>query len=147
MATRSWKREEANEWEKDSEQASEWEGRKRANEIESERNRIRKGGRVKYTVRVSKLFAQKLRTGPWQYFGGTTTHHSLPLDKTASKYRSSRSRWGRIFRNSVFPKILSFETKNFFQKSTKNHQILFRGAAPRTQSLRGCAPPTHQGRC
>jgi len=45
------------------------------------------------------------------------------------------------FWNSVFPRILSFETKSFFQKSTKKHQISFRGAAPCTPSLQGCAPP------
>ena len=28
-------------------------------------------------------FPHKLRTGPWQLFGGTSTHPSLPLDETA----------------------------------------------------------------
>ena len=41
--------------------------------------------------------AHKLRTGQWQYFGGTSTHHSLPLDETASNYWVSRSRKSRVF--------------------------------------------------
>ena len=36
-------------------------------------------------------FPHKLRTGPWQLFGGTTTHHALLFDETASNNPSSRS--------------------------------------------------------
>ena len=71
-------------------------------------------------------FPHKLRTGPWQSFGGITTHQSLPLDKMARKDRVSRSRWDRIFGNFVFPRILSFKNKKFSQKSTKN----LRGSTP-----------------
>jgi len=67
-------------------------------------------------------FPYKLRTGPWQLSGGTTTHQSLPLDETAPNNWVSRSRWDRICWNSVIPRMLSFKTKNFFPKSTKNHQ-------------------------
>jgi len=40
-------------------------------------------------------FAQKLRTGPWRLFGGTSTPHSLPLDEMAPNNQVSRSRRGR----------------------------------------------------
>jgi hypothetical protein len=36
-------------------------------------------------------YAHKLRTDQWQPFGGTSIHHSLPLDETASNYSVSRS--------------------------------------------------------
>ena len=73
------------------------------------------------------------------------THHSLPLDEAASNNRSSRSRTDLFFEIPYFQEFCLSRTRNFFQKSTKNHQDKFRGAAPRTPSLRGCAPPTHQG--
>jgi len=82
---------------------------------------------AKYTVRPGEqALAQKLRTGPWQYFGGTTTHHSLPLDETSSNYWVSRSRKDLSFENFVFPRIM--KTKYFFPKIHKNHQICFCGA-------------------
>ena len=46
----------------------------------------------------------------------------------------------RISKNSVF------QDQYIFSKNRQNHQKKNRGAAPRTPSLRGCTPPTHQGR-
>ena len=59
------------------------------------------------------------------------THHSLPLGETASRYWVSRSRTDLFFfEKFVFPRILSFKTKTFCQKSTKNHQKFFARLRP-----------------
>jgi hypothetical protein len=72
--------------------------------------------------------AHKLRTGQWQYFGGTSTHHSLPLDETASKYWVSRSRITNSFLK--FRIFKSVQTKIFFQKSTKESSKQIVGLRP-----------------
>jgi len=48
-----------------------------------------------------------VHSGPWQYFGGTSTHQSLPLDETASKYWVTLGpnffcqKWTQYFRRST----------------------------------------------
>jgi len=103
---------------------------------------------AKYTVRPGEqAFAQKLRTGPWQYFVGTTTHRSLPLDETSSNYWVSRSRKDLFFEIPYFEEFCSARPSIVFQKSTKNHQICFCGAVCPAPPPHGAAPlpPTKVG--
>jgi len=93
--------------------------------------------RAKYTVRVSKLLltncvqiAHKLRTDQLQYFGGTTTHQSLPLDETASNCWVSQSRNSQFFEIPCFQKFCPSRPSIFFPKLTKNHQKKIAGLHP-----------------
>jgi len=108
--------------------------------------------RAKYTVRVSKLLltncvqiAHKLRTDQLQYFGGTTTHHSLPLDETASNCWVSQSRNSQFFEISCFQKFCPSRPGIFFPKLTKNHQKKSRGCTPHhlLTVLRPSYPPRY----
>jgi len=44
-------------------------------------------------------------------------------------------------------KVCLWRPRIFFPKIDKNYHEQFRGIVPRTPSLRGCAPPTHQDGC
>jgi len=82
MATRGWKREEANEWEKDGEEASEREGRKRAKETELQRKIIRKGGRGRETERREHARIRALKT--------TQRAHATTTNEWMSEWISER---------------------------------------------------------
>jgi len=86
--------------------------------------------------------AHKVRTRQWQYFGGTSTHRSLPLDETASKYWVARSRNEYFCENSCPQEFYFWRLRKCFQKSTKI--IKNRGAESRNPSLWVC-DPTHYG--
>jgi len=57
------------------------------------------------------------------------THHSLPLDETASKYWVSRSRNDQFFEIPCFKNSV-FEDQESLSKSTKNDDFFSRGCAP-----------------
>ena len=53
---------------------------------------------------IGKVYGQgypqiltNVHSDPCQHVGGTSTHESLPLDETASKYWVSRLRWDQVF--------------------------------------------------
>jgi len=66
-----------------------------------------------------KAFTQKQRTGPWQLFGGTSTHQSLPLDETAPNTRVSWSCNSQLFEILYLQEFCFSRPRHFFQKSTK----------------------------
>jgi len=57
--------------------------------------------------------AHKLCTGQWWYLGGTSTHYSLPVDKTASRYWVPRSRQDRIFLSKIHSICLDLTEQSF----------------------------------
>jgi len=85
------------------------------------------------------VFPHKLQTGPWQSFGGTTTHQFLPLDETAPKDRGSRSRWDRIFKIPYFKEFCLSRPKFFSKNRPKIIKKKFAGLHP-APSLYGAAP-------
>ena len=87
---------------------------------------------------VYPAFPHKLRTGPWQLFGGTSTHESSPLDEAASNNRVSRSREILLFEIMYCSESCLSRPEHFPPKSTKNHQKKFAGL--RLASLAGLRP-------
>ena len=110
-------------------------------------------------------FPSKMRPAPWGWSVYTSAHQSLfeyielpakllhyfsrsnkrnineSLNETGTAFPLSRSRTDLFFEILYFQEFC-YSRSNFFPKSKK-----IRRATPRTPSLRGCASPTHQGRC
>jgi len=81
----------------------------------------------------------KLQTGPWQSFEGTTTHQSLPLDETAPKDQVSRSRWNRIFEIPYFKEFCLSRPSYFSKNRQKIIKRNFAGLHPAPRPY-GAAP-------
>ena len=96
---------------------------------------------AKYTVRVSKLLLRNCVHAHDNCLE-VLSHIIYLSTRRLRTIESPGHVTPSVFEILYFQEFCLLRPRRFFQKSTKNHHFFFAGP-----SSRGCAPPTHQGRC